>query len=759
MHVDNMDDKIRYQNDSTGRKRQHDPGSRVTASEYSNRLRKVMRPAEIIPVAERPISSMDAASLPNSFAGVGEFMPSGMPWSDILRSILRFKWTVLALFILVAGPAIAAIWTQVVPKYQARGQIRVRPIIPYLVFPTENSRVMPLYSSFVKTQVAMIGGSKVLDRVVLNEDVRKTRWFAEPQESLVQRLRGNPPAPPVERLRSGLSVRALEGSEVVEVAFVNSGAKEAETIVNAVLDEYLGQVDDSDPDKNEIYLKLEEEYSERKRNIDSQEETIAGIKERLGPGDPEELISAKRVRLDEMEGHLNEFQRTIDVLNWEITQKQGSDSNGVAVSLLKPKHPDMDKMEKEREFVEDSLRRRQAQLDEQWRDRPKDTTVEASEDERNLAFLRDQLEMAKYEKQRELAAYEELKTNFKELSDTAQLLENENAKLAEERELFDKVRQRWDQKNMERSVPGRISIFARARASSSPQDHRIAYTAMVLVLTAGISSGVAYLRAAKSQTIHAVADMPRLMQVQLLGHIPVTRIRGSFGRSLQNEVQKSRAQRIESVRLVRTALLSRLRGHSGVAIQVTSAGAGTGKSTFTTMLGKSLAQAGKSVLIIDADLRRMTLTKRFGLFGELGFVESLRAKSEGEPYIFPTEEPGLSIMPAGRLTEGGAVFEETANGTFKSCISRLRKQYDVILLDSSPVLPVADATILSSQVDATIMVERELVSHRGGMIDALDRLDSAGGRLLGTVFVGSGGTKGYGYGSDYDHDYETTDGS
>ena len=67
----------------------------------------------------------------------------------------------------------------------------------------------------------------------------------------------------------------------------------------------------------------------------------------------------------------------------------------------------------------------------------------------------------------------------------------------------------------------------------------------------------------------------------------------------------------------------------------------------------------------------------------------------------------------------------------------MRNQYDVILLDSPAILPLADAAILAGQVDGTIMVERELVSHRADVIGALARLGSAGGRLMGTVFVGS----------------------
>ena len=207
---------------------------------------------------------------------------------------------------------------------------------------------------------------------------------------------------------------------------------------------------------------------------------------------------------------------------------------------------------------------------------------------------------------------------------------------------------------------------------------------------------------------------------------------------------------MESVRVVRTILLSRLNGHNSTTVLVTSATAGTGKSSFTMMLGKSLAQVGKKVLVIDADFHKMSLTKQFGLSDKSGFMESLCNSSGCKRHIFPTETSGLSIMPVGKLSGNGQIFEETANGAFKSCIGQFRKQYNIILLDSPPILPVADAAILSNQVDGTIMVERELISRRSNMVNAIARLDSAGGRLLGTVFIGSSGHGKYGYGSYYD---------
>jgi Mrp family chromosome partitioning ATPase len=122
-------------------------------------------------------------------------------------------------------------------------------------------------------------------------------------------------------------------------------------------------------------------------------------------------------------------------------------------------------------------------------------------------------------------------------------------------------------------------------------------------------------------------------------------------------------------------------------------------------------------------------------------------------HIFPTDVSGLSVMPAGKRDDNSAVYEEIANGAFETYIGELRKRNTIILLDSSPILPLADATIMSSQVDGTIMVERELVSRRGDVMNAIARIGSAGGHLLGVVFVGSSGYERYGYGSSYYYGY------
>jgi len=775
--LDNLEDKTKRNTNSAGESRQFRPDPIVQARDDSSRPREEMQPTEIIPSAKRPISVVDATLLPNQFMGTGgptQAVPSG---SNIIESMFRFKWTILALFVLVAAPAIAAIWTRVVPKYRARAEVRVRPIIPYLVFRTEDSGMIPLYSSFVNTQASIIEGLVVLQRALDQQEVQETQWYKEPPKPLVQRLRGNPPAPPMERLRDALSVKPRKETEIIDIAFVDSSAKDAKIIVDAVLKEYVKYIGEkSDATKDKLYRQLVDQKKTLENEIQGRESFSAGLRKSLRTANPQELISAQRVRLDETQARLSELRQRIAVLEWEKANADDSNDVGrmerqpkyyedaewrkldinvrtmrhqIATGVYAPDHPNMARAENDLKFTEELLRLRETQLDEQWRNRPINAagvpvTITGAggpgyKVEIGSMSPEHQLAQAEQEKKLLLADFEKQRADFEGLWETAQLLDKENNALLHKRELFSAVRQRLDQKNMERNVPGSIEVLTWAHASSQPyNDRRIVLTAMALVMGLGMGGGAAFLRASRNQAIYTPKDMPHPMQVPFLGYIPATRTR----RSADDEVSPAM---IESIRFVRTALLSRLDGQSSTTVLVTSADVGTGKTTFTMMLGKSLAQAGKKVLMMDADFQKMTLTKRFNLPDKSGFIESLRRRSIDKRHIFPTETSGLSIVPAGKRGDDGAVFEEIANGAFKTCIGQLRKQYKIILLDSSPILSVADATILSNQVDGTIMVERELVSRRTNVISALARLDSAGGRLLGTVFIGSDNLKDYGY--------------
>ena len=795
--MDNSKDKAKRNTNSAGESRQPLSDPIVRKDCDVNEHKEEMQTTKVRRVKAVPVPATSSSLFSDAPIGAGRPAQTAPSITELLLSILRFKWTILAVFALVAAPAIAAIWTQVIPQYRARGEVRIQPIIPYLVFRTEDSGMIPLYASFVNTQVSIMRNSTVLQRVLDQPEVQNTQWYKNTRRPLKQRLLGNQAASNMERLRDTLSVGPRRGTEITDVSFMDPSAKDAKIIVDAVLDQYTKYVGEkSDETADKLYRQLIDQHNTLKSDIDGRQKILADLRKSLETANPQELIAARRMRLDDMQVRLTELRDRITLmkLKLEINQANAADSNEVPVaatgvesqpdyyadaewrglndsvraarhqidtSPLKSKHPGWDRMAEELAYAEESLRLREMQLDRQWRDRAENrvnlsatiipgVNVDASAE--GVTSLEQQLLLAEEEEQRRRTEFDKQEKEFQGLFVTAESFEKESAALQERREVFNAVRQRKEQKEMERNVPGSISILSRAAAPSLPyNDRRIVFTAMVLVMGLGMGGGVAFLKAGRNQTIYDPRDLPPTLQAPFLGYIPLTRIKRPLGKSLHDEIQRIRDYKIESVRLVRTALLSRLNGQGGATILIASATAGTGKSTFTMMLGKSLAQSGKKVIMVDADLRRMTLSKRFGLAGEPGFMESLRSKSVDRRQIFSTETSGLSILSAGRPNGDGSVFEETANGAFKACIAQLRRHFDIILLDSSPILAVADATILSGQVDGTILVERELVSQRPSVIDALARLDSAGGRLMGTVFVGSSesGSYGYGYGYGY----------
>jgi hypothetical protein len=266
--------------------------------------------------------------------------------------------------------------------------------------------------------------------------------------------------------------------------------------------------------------------------IKGQEMISAELRKSLGTGTPQELVSSKRIRLDETQARLNEKRQSIAVLEWkrkeledlmkmEITHEQNDvpvdstaqmekkpkyheDSewraldinvrtiqHNIAASELDPNNPEIIRATKDLEFAKELLRLREVQLDEQWRDRPKNisevpmtiTSDSGPDYEEKLRALELQLAQIKYEEQLLLAELRKQQEEFQSLFESAQLLEKENNSLHHKRDLFKAVRQRLDQKNMEHNIPGPIEVLTQAFAPSEPhKDRRILYTSIVVIL-------------------------------------------------------------------------------------------------------------------------------------------------------------------------------------------------------------------------------------------------------------------------------------
>ena len=204
--------------------------------------------------------------------------------------------------------------------------------------------------------------------------------------------------------------------------------------------------------------------------------------------------------------------------------------------------------------------------------------------------------------------------------------------------------------------------------------------------------------------------------------------------------------------MVRTALLERIEKGRDNVVLITSAGSKAGKTTVAILLAKSLAHCGKRVLLVDADLRNPSLSKRCDVSNNPGLIDVLSKQTHDKDAITKNGVGGLHILSAGTLNAAHDP-ELLANGRLQANLDRWRRDYDVVVLDTAPVMPVADARILSRAVDGTVMVLREGHCRRDDVIEALAILSTSGSPLLGTVFVGSRHRAGYSpyYGGYYNY--------
>ena len=307
---------------------------------------------------------------------------------------------------------------------------------------------------------------------------------------------------------------------------------------------------------------------------------------------------------------------------------------------------------------------------------------------------------------------------------------------------FDVIRERERVLEMEDKAPARIGVADHAVVPTVPhRDRRFLLT--VLALGGGLMTGlvIAHLRASLSPRICEPGDVQLTVRVPFLGQLPAL----PGGESPEADWNPAV---VESVRMVRTALLQRLSGTDDRAVLITSASMQAGKTSVAIELAKSLAHLGKKTLLVEADLRRPSLSERLGLESTVGLAALLNGTATDHQAIVPGCVPQMDVLPAGERPEEFD-SELLANGEFAAGLARWKTCYDFVLMDGPPVLPVADARILAGQADGTIMVLRSSHCRQTDVIQAYADLSAAGGTLLGTVLVGARLGGRYGYRGDY----------
>ena len=189
----------------------------------------------------------------------------------------------------------------------------------------------------------------------------------------------------------------------------------------------------------------------------------------------------------------------------------------------------------------------------------------------------------------------------------------------------------------------------------------------------------------------------------------------------------------ESYRTLRTSIQYSSFDKEVQVIVITSAEPGEGKSTTAGNLALALAQDGKSVILIDCDLRKPALHKRFKMSNTIGLSEVLIGNQKTSEAA-QMHNDNLVVLTSGKVPPNPA--EMLASKAMTNLIANLKDNFDYIILDSAPVQVVTDSQILSTKADGTILVVKAKKTKRDSVKNAIGLLKKVNANILGTVLNG-----------------------
>ncbi len=357
---------------------------------------------------------------------------------------------------------------------------------------------------------------------------------------------------------------------------------------------------------------------------------------------------------------------------------------------------------------------------------------------RQIESLRSQMEIATNREASLLAAMQEIqerKANVSAANVTLEQLERSADAL---RETYSTTLARFMETAAQTDIQlPDAQIISQARPPSSPSEPRVP---LLLALAAffGLSAGVgaSFVREALNKTVRSADALRALTNLPIISAVPfvpdMRRERSWFIKEINDSAQ---SPFMEAVRSIRVKLFDLRSTNRPKTLSITSSVAAEGKTTTSLMLAHTLAKKWVAVLVIHADLRRSVGCSAIGADPEGGcLVDFLEGKTQLADAIQHLPDFGFDIMlPLRPVKNPGDLI--TSDKFSEILLPTVSKHYDLVIIDTAPVLAAPDALFLSSHADDTLMIVQSNRTAAKSVQEALRRLDEAGASLFGTVMT------------------------
>lgn len=721
---------------------------------------------------------------------MGGGRPGGTMLVDYYRVLLRWRWAILATA--VCGAVLAFLLTLgSMPVYQARTSLDIQSINgDFLnrrdVSVTGDSNAGAPSDTYIQTQIKLLQSETLLERTV-------ARLKGEPHPAAVERqdllsrikrslhLAHSEPLPfdaLVENAAKHVKIKPLGLTRLVEITCSSWDAKFSATFCNTLVSEYKAQ--DQDVRGNEAQTTSEwltrqladirTKYEESARRLEQatggnglilSPESSAVSEDRLRQMQAE-LVRAQADRMEKeaqvrlaTQSAAETLPSVQDSAQYRADQARLADLEAEVSKLVPPLTEENPRVV----HLRAQIRQAQGSLAADSR-----SSTGRVQNEYNAAVHREALLRRAYE-----SAEASVSTELNETSKVSLLKREVDSEQSLYQTLLQRAREAGFASAMQVSTIRVVDAAKKPEAAVSPQRS----TAMILGLLLGGIGGIgfAFLKERNTEVFRAPGEAERYLQVHELGVIPSATGARKGGGLILSRMTAARglgrygpaadaAERIEGQRnalaiagwdesfsIVAEAyrnatysiLLADTAGGRARMYVVSSPNASEGKTTVTSNLGVALARSKRRVVLVDGDLRKPGLNRVFdvpntrGLRDILHGEESLHNTPIGE-LCQPTAIPNLHVVSAGTGSE--EVVELLHSPRLSELLARLSQEFDIVLIDTPPMLHMADARIFAGHVDGAILVLRAGTTSREQATTARDLFEHDRVRMVGTILNG-----------------------
>lgn len=707
---------------------------------------------------------------------------AGLGWigqaPDLRRIYMAFRRrlrlaTTLAVFVLVAVVAATLLMT---PKYTATATVMLDPRkvdVSGTVQGVVSSLTtgIPTDTSVVDTEVTVLQSRDLAERVVTAlkldqdqefNDALKPATLITPVMKALQNLLSPPPAPGtaaasiaaqkahekiVDNVLKDLDVKRDGLTYAIDISFDSEEAQKATLIANTWADKYLTEQLET---KFQATQQANEWLSSHLTELRGEVQTANAAVEQYKIA--HNLLTSGTTTLTEQEisnynqqEALARTQQAEDEAALKAARAQlagGSNGGDVGVALdspviqqlrsqravvsrnvtdmagkYGPRHPDLLKAQRELDDID-------AQINDEIKRVISNLQAKAATSQARTASIQGTIGGAKGS----------LAANSRASVELAQLESNATAVSTLYQSFLDRFKETSSQPGVGQTD---AHVVSRAKIPPKPSFPVLWLNLALGIILAGCAAVGAVIVAELLDTgLTTAEDVERRLDIPHLGSLPLLSSVAEARNTLppvEYVVEKPLSGFSEAFRALRTSIKYSRVGEQVKTVVLTSALPGEGKTTTAVCLGRSAAQAGDRVVIVDCDLRRRNINKLIGAEAEQGLLEVLNGQAKLQDVLLQDRETGAYVLPLAKSSFTPRDVFGTA--AMDRLLQSLREHFDLIILDTAPSLAVADTRVLASKADAVVFLARWRKTPTKAVEAALKQLSGSGAHIAGLALT------------------------